>query len=242
MFGTKTFLAAAAVAILVLAGASEAVMAAAKVKRTAHFNVKIENISGAEGVSDGKGKTYPFVLSPGLFVVNHKRHFFFSDGKKANAALEAQAEDGNPEMFYRSLLTRVGGVYLGVFNTPNGQGMPGPLLPGQSYEFTFRATEGMRLNLIAMYGQSNDLFYAPAEAVDLFDANGTPLAGDITGKLQLWDAGTEVNETPGIGGNQAPRQGKPNTGPAEGGRVRSVRDGFTYPETGKVLRVTLSVN
>lgn len=56
----------------------------------------------------------------------------------------------------------------------------------------------------------------------------------------LWDAGTEVNEEPGVGPNQAPRQPAPNTGPSEHGVVRPVRDGYTYPATAEVIRVTIT--
>lgn len=239
MFGRKVFLGLAAAALL-FAGSQGATAANAKAKRTATFNVKIENIGSAEGLPTADGQTYPFALSPGLFVVNHKKQYFFEEGKKADKALELQAEDGNPESLSKKLLTKVGSIYMGIFNTPAGADMPGPLLPGGSYEFTFTGTEGMKLNLIAMYGQSNDLFYAPRVALDLFDKNGNPLNGDITDQLLLWDAGTEVNQAPGIGDEQAPRQKMPNTGKAENGVVQLVKDSFTYPNTKDVLRVTIT--
>ena len=62
----------------------------------------------------------------------------------------------------------------------------------------------------------------------------------ITGEIVLWDAGTEVNEEPGIGPNQAPRQAGPNSGATEGGVVRMVDDGYVYPELSNVLRVTIT--
>jgi hypothetical protein len=54
----------------------------------------------------------------------------------------------------------------------------------------------------------------------LLEANGSPRAvadvrADILQKLAVWDAGTEANEVPGIGANQAPRQAAPNTGAAD---------------------------
>jgi hypothetical protein len=99
----------------------------------------------------------------------------------------------------------------------------------------------MKLNVAAMFGQSNDLFYAPKRAIALFDEGGNPLSGDVTESFLLWDAGTEVNQTPGVGGDQAPRQKSPNTGAEENGVVRPVNDGFAYPNTKDVLRVTISV-
>jgi len=239
MFGKKLVISVAAAAVM-LVGSQAATIVSAKAKRTATFKVKIENIGSADGLATANGAKYPFALSPGVFVVNHKKQHFFDENKKADTALELQAEDGNPESLSKKLLTRVGSVYMGIFNTPAGADKPGPLLPGGSYEFTFTGTEGMKFNLIAMYGQSNDLFYSAREAFDLFDKDGNALTGDITDKLLLWDAGTEVNQAPGIGDEQAPRQKMANTGKAENGVVALVNDGFSYPNTKDVLRVTIT--
>jgi hypothetical protein len=128
---------------------------------------------------------------------------------------------------------------LGVFTKPVGSYMDSPILPGSAFEFTFTASEGAKLNLATMFGQSNDLFYAPANGIDLF-VNGIALNGDITDKFELWDAGTEVNQAPGIGADQGPRQKAKNTGAAENGKVHLVKDGFVYPNVKDVLRVTIS--
>lgn len=203
------------------------------------FKVRIENISTADGLTTADGSKYPFALSPGMFILSDQKENFFRVGKKANSALEAQAEDGNPELLAKEFLTKVGSLYMGVFNMPVGAEKPAPILPGGVYEFTFMAKAGMKLNLIAMYGQSNDLFYAPEKALDLF-AGGEAISGDITDKFLLWDAGTEVNQAPGIGDEQAPRQKAVNTGKAENGRVGLVKDAFTYPNTKDVLKITIS--
>lgn len=225
-------------AFVAVVGANAVTVAAQR--KTATFKVRIENISSPDGIAGHNGAKYPFALSPGMFYANHKSMYFFNEGKKADAGLEAQAEDGNPELLSKKLLTRVGSTYMGIFNTPVGDEKPGPLLPGGVYEFTFKAEEGMRFNLIAMYGQSNDLFYAPTKALDLFDANGTPLSGDLTEQFLLWDAGTEKNQAPGMGDEQAPRQKMANTGAAENGVVGMVKDGFSYPNIKDVLRVTIT--
>ena len=226
-------------AALLVAGLGTSIPAFASKTRSAAFTVRIENISSADGVAGVNGQKYPFALSPGLFYVNHKRSYFFDEGKPASADLEAQAEDGSPDGFSKTLLTRVGSVFMGVFKIPVGSSTPGPILPGGSYEFTFKASEGMRLNLITMFGQSNDLFYSPRGAIDLFDNDGNPLTGDITDKLLLWDAGTEKNQAPGFGDEQGPRQKMANSGAAENGVVTLVKDGFEYPNTKDVLRVTI---
>ena len=96
-----------------------------------------------------------------------------------------------------------------------------------------------------MLGQSNDLFYAPREeGIALFDATGKPIAGAITSQILLWDAGTEINEEPGLGLNQPAFEAAPNTGPDEHGVVRPIselKDGFHYPTVAEVLRVTITV-
>ncbi len=66
------------------------------------------------------------------------------------------------------------------------------------------------------------------------------MSGDVTGQIQLWDAGTEVNQEPGVGPDQAPRQAGPDTGPDEGGVVQIVSDEFSYPDTSATIRVTIT--
>lgn len=236
----QKFAAVAALIFAVVIGIQVNALAFEKTKNRKSFKVRIENISTPDGLSTEGGAKYPFALSPGLFVVNHRKEYFFGEGEKADAALEALAEDGNPELLAKKYLTKIGSIYMGVFNTPVNASMPGPILPGGAYEFTFTASEGMRLSLIAMYGQSNDLFYAPLQSLDLFDEDGNPVSGDITDSLVLWDAGTEINQAPGVGDEQAPRQKMANTGAAENGKVGRVKDAFTYPGTKEVLRVTIT--
>ncbi len=237
MFKNKLIAGAAVIAVLIFGVQQDAFGVGGKKK--AKFKVRIENVSPSGGLVTEGGAKYPFALSPGLFVVTNKKMDFFKSGGKATMGLESQAEDGNPEVLAKSLLTKVGSTKMGVFNVPVGAEGPAPILPGGVFEFTFTATEGMKLNLIAMFGQSNDLFYAPVSAIDLFK-KGVPVTGDISDLLMLWDAGTEVNQAPGIGDQQAPRQGAPNTGTAENGNVGLVKDAFMYPKTTEVLRVTIT--
>lgn len=210
----------------------------AKNKKQMKFKVRIENISTGEQ-TNASGTKYPFALSPGMYVVSEKGMPLFKVGKKANLGIEMQAEDGNPMLLVDTLTGKVGNAHLGVFNTPVGAKMPAPILPGGAFEFEVDAIEGQKLTLTTMFGQSNDLFYAPAKAIELFE-KGQPLNGDITDKLKLWDAGTEVNEEPGTGANQAPRQKMANMGIVEKDVVKLVADNFTYPNTKSVLRVTVT--
>jgi hypothetical protein len=217
-------------------------------QNSTNFKVRIENISKSELMTTG-GAKYPFALSPGLFIVSKGGVELFKVGGKASAGLEAQAEDGNPEILADESKAKYASNPAGVFNTPVGANGPAPLLPGfatgmmvsgGAFEFTFSATKGMKLNLIAMFGQSNDLFYSNKKAIDLFDKKGNAVTGDVTSALSLWDAGTEVNQAPGTGDEQAPRQKAANTGKAENGKVGMVKDGFTYPNIADVLKVTIT--
>ena len=189
----------------------------------AQFTVRIENLGT--------------VLAPGAWVAQRGGTPFFTDGQPdRGAGLEALAEDGNPAELAASLHPN-----SGVFTTPEGADGPGPLTPGSAYEFTFVARPGDRLSFATMYVQSNDLFLAPGDTgIALFADDGLPISGDITDQIALWDAGTEVNEEPGVGANQAPRQAAANTGADEGGTVRLVDDGFTYPAVADIVSVTVT--
>ncbi len=189
------------------------------------FTVKVENVSSKEMQTASDGSKWPFALSPGFWAVHKEEVRFFNEGKPTGQnGLESQAEDGNPSGMVNFLMGHHSGMQHGVFNTPNAAETPGPIGPGGTFEFTLTAKAGMKLSLITMFGQSNDWFYASEPGgIKLFE-NGKPLSGDITSKFFLWDAGTEKDEEPGIGTNQAPRQKAANTGEAENGKVHKVKD------------------
>jgi hypothetical protein len=128
----------------------------------------------------------------------------------------------------------------GVFNTPVGADAPGPLTPGNSYQFHFAALPGQKLHFVTMMVESNDLFYAPVDGLDLFDGGDNPITGDVTDHIALWDAGTELNQEPGVGSNQPLRQAGANTGTADtDNTVRMVDDEWDYPAVDDVIEVTL---
>ncbi|HZE70896.1 MAG TPA: spondin domain-containing protein [Pyrinomonadaceae bacterium] len=206
------------------------------------FTVRVENISSPDGQTASDGTKWSFALSPGLWVLNDKKAGLFTEGKPASKGVESQAEDGDPSGLVSSLtMSHHASSLHGVFNTPIGMMGPGPIRPGDSYEFTFTASPGMKLWLTMMNGQSNDEFYAPDEkGIALFDTKSAPLSGDITAKLILWDAGTEVNEELGIGPNQGPRQKGMNTGVDEHGVVTRAKSEAIYTKNGELFRVTIT--
>ncbi len=119
----------------------------------------------------------------------------------------------------------------GVFDTPAGADAPGPALPGDAYEFSFYAQPGQRLSFATMFVQTNDWFFAPDPAgIELFDAAGEPISGDVTDQILTFDAGTEIDQPVGEGADQAPRQSGPDTGDDDpDATVRTVdRDASDY--------------
>ena len=177
------------------------------------FKVVIENVTTEDA---------PYHLAPGVYVVHTGGEPIFTEGEPAalGEGLEPLAEDGDPSV----MAMKVGWF---VFNTPEGSDMPGPLGPGDgmgpgnTYEFEFQAEPGNSLSFATMFVQSNDLFFAPgAMGIALFE-DGSPIKGDITDQVMLWDAGTEVNQEPGTGADQPMNQSGPNTGEGRG-RYRSL--------------------
>lgn len=231
-----------AAVLTILTGALSATGAFAQMKDNTEvrFTVRIENISSPDGQTASDGSKWPFALSPGLWVIHDREVRLFREGNQAINGLEAQAEDGNPGDLIKALDSyHGGGMRHGIFNTPVGASGPAPIGPGNAYEFSFTAKPGMKLSLITMFGQSNDWFYAPvAQGVELFD-HGKAVSGDITREFMLFDAGTEMNEEPGIGPNQAPRQKAPNTGATENRKVKKAKMSPFFTKTTSLFRVTI---
>lgn len=203
------------------------------------FRVRIENISADSG--------FATPLAPGVWVLHPEGTPLFQPGAPdPGLGLEALAEDGDPAPLAAALADR--GLTVGIFDTPVGASGPGPLFPGEAYEFEVTGTKAVRyLSFASMVVQSNDLFIAPGPSgIDLFGASH-PAAGmeqeaqALTLEIHLWDAGTEVNEVPGSGPNQAPRQPAPNTGPQDPDpTVRPADPGLGYPPASMLVRVTVT--
>jgi hypothetical protein len=195
------------------------------------FTIKVQNISKGEVLKLSNGKTAPFVSAPVLWAVHttSSNPIFVGGQPDAGKGLEALAETGNPGTLSTSLTGAKGVVSVGADDQPVGTTTHGPIIPGQGYQF----------DITAAPGQTNDLFYSNERPIALFDGAGKPVRGDMTLQLSLWDAGTEVNEEPGLGPNQGPRQKTPEAGVPERNAVAHVHDRYTYPSIGNVLRLTI---
>jgi hypothetical protein len=182
---------------------------------------------------------YVSPLAPGAWAVHASGEspVFRTGQADRGEGLESLAEDGDPTTLASSLAGMTGVSASGAFNTPAGASGPGPLLPGSRYEFSFEAEEGEYLSFATMLVHSNDLFYAPAEMGIALFSSGMPIQGDITAQVMLFDAGTEVNELPGVGLHQPARL---NGGMDENGNVRLVDDGFTYPAVSDAVKITIT--
>lgn len=173
------------------------------------FEVTLENISGETAL--------PTPLAPGAWALHARGAPLFQAGRRASPGLEATAEDGGAGALDAELALNPDVQAHGVFDAPVGAQGPGPATPGTTYRFDVLAVPGDRLSFATMVGQSNDLFLAPDEAgVPLFDAAGRPLPDRLLDGVRIWDAGTEADQAPGLGPDQAPRQAARGAGRAEG--------------------------
>jgi len=229
-----------AVSLSVVALALAQVAMAQGAPNATKFIVRVENISKGEALKLSTGKTAPFVAAPTFWALHTgAANPIFTGGQpEPGNGLEQLAETGNPEGLIKYVSAVSGVAAVGANARPLGATGDGPLTPGQAYEFELSASPGQSLSLAWMFGQSNDLFYSNERPIALF-AGGKPVSGDMTAQVSLWDAGTEVNEEPGLGPNQAPRQKSPEAGTVEKQSIAHVRDRYNYPPTAQVLRVTI---
>ncbi len=164
----------------------------------------------SEVLSSRTGTATP--LAPGVYASSSRRNVFYRRNRPDRGrGLEALAEDGDPTQLAADLSARLRGD-VGVFAIPVGSEGPGPLLPGESYEFTVTARPGERLQVATMFVQSNDWFLATKRQGIRFFRRGRAIDKDITSEFRLLDAGTEIDQEPGFGPDQPPRQAGPNTG------------------------------
>jgi hypothetical protein len=158
--------------------------------------------------------------------------------------LESIAEDGGPLTLAEELSDDAGVQSAGTFSVPVGANGPSAIGPGGAYSFSVSASAGDRLSFVNMFVPSNDFFYSPNGAgIALWSSSGVAISGDITNQISIWDAGTEVNQEPGVGPDQVQRQSGGNTGAADSDNtVRLATDTFgNLPSVSSVYRVTISV-
>lgn len=221
------------------------------------FEVRIENVSNRRTLKLSGGGSVAIPLSPGVWAVHTGDSPLFTAGAvEAGLGLKGLAEASLAAPFAANVRGSRGVRTAGVFDEPKGhrRGMPQGavdrataskmLQPGQRFEFTITAHTHDRLSLAMMLAQSNDgLVGTRLPGIELFDAAGTPISGDVTPQLTLWDAGSEVNEEPGVGRNQGLRQGVPYAGDPERKPVRPLAEtefGQVWPSADRLVRITIT--
>lgn len=226
------------------------------------MTVRVENVAPTEFYGPDTSTGGQIWLTPGAFAVHTESNPIFTAGEPASIGLEALAEAGPPTGFegepglVDELQDDAGGmnvVSTGAYtpaetvedpNDPMGD-VPGapPIAPGGAFEFEIESPPGSRLSLASMFVPSNDLFVSPGkQGIALWD-DGSPVEGDVTDAIELWDAGTEPNGQPGVDPDQPPTQESAEQGSDEDGVVRplsEVDDGFEYPDVSAVIRVTVT--
>jgi hypothetical protein len=232
---------AAIIAASIIGGAAFAQSQHDRGDRHRAFIVNVADVSTATTLQTSQGPK-PVPLSPGVFAVYRGSNVLFRAGRDADLGTERIAEDGFTSVEVSGLVGHPRVRDGGVFEQIGGE--LGPAFePGSSTEFRIIARPGDRFSLETMFVQSNDWFYG-FQRLPLFK-NGRPISGDVTNRLRLYDAGTEVDEEPGAGTFQKPNQG-PNdvdVGPSEDEPVQlqsETGDGFAVPPAASVIRVTVT--
>jgi len=123
--------------------------------------------------------------------------------------------------------------------TFQGSGSPALIHPGESTTITFSAAKGEALSFATMYGWSNDLFFAPANpGIAVYDKDGNPIEGDVSGQVRLWDNGTRINQKPGATVS--------HPGTADNQNITEVNgtdaQGNTYLAASQLVKATLKYN
>ena len=209
------------------------------------FELTITNVSTPNTVmTDRADGTVP--LSPPVVAIFTGADPMFVEGDSANIGTERIAEDGFPDEMLSLLQNATNVKSQGAAPSPGGPDNGPALFAGEGVTITFDAEPGDLLQMETMFVQSNDWFYAfSGGPVELFDGN-TPLTGDLTGRLAVYDAGTEADTAPGTGEFQKPVQDADaeDVGPDENEVIRLASQrhpNFTIPANSAVISVTISV-
>lgn len=207
-------------------------------------SLTLENTSQPGDLVASDGSSHDFKLAPGLVILHDADFSLFSTGAVASSALEAIAEDGDPSLLIASLSAREDVFWFEVVSTLDGETYDdAPLSPGDVVTVTSTAAaRGDGLTFVQMFGESNDIFLATTSPLEI----GPDLAGEQVQHIAYFDAGTEVNQEPGLGADQAPRQAAPGDGTPEDGTISALSQevdaaGWSYPPLDQLLSLSLSL-
>ncbi len=214
--------------------------------------VTLANVSvpGALDTSNGAADA---VLAPGVIVVHDGQTRLFEEGQLAGEGMERVAEDGDPAVLVAELQGRDGVVsidYLSAVDDATYEAAP--MYSGELGYEVIDAPQGAVVEVVFMFAQSNDIFGATIAPIAVADLEAAPASGplggegelDLTPRLAWFDAGTEANEEPGVGGDQAPRQVGPDVGTSTSDPIARIDGqdaaGWTMPPLADVARLSVS--
>ena len=206
------------------------------------FLLTLENISVPGAIVASDDSVHDVKLAPGLAIAHDASFSLFEAGEAPKyPEQESLAEDGDPVPL-GGALRDVEGVYETSFIAQVAQADYGsPLVPGDQGVGNLLVPNDAFVTVLFMYGESNDIFVA-ATAIPAEDG------GEATSLLEftdfvMYDLGTEVNEEPGIGANQAGRQAQAGAGEAENGVITVVSGedvaGYTYPAASAIASLSM---
>ncbi|WP_373512962.1 spondin domain-containing protein [Persicitalea sp.] len=207
------------------------------------FKVVIENVSTPNLLPTNRAMgTVP--LSPGVYAIYDGADPMFMLNQPANLGTEHIAEDGATDVLAAAMLANSAVYSSGVFKSAAASGPP--IFAGESIEFMVNAKPSDKLQIETMFVQSNDWFISFKNGGLALFAGNSPISGDMTGQLEIYDAGTEADTAPGTGPDQKPVQMPASTivGPQDSEpNIKVARDrhtGFNVPATASVIKVTVT--
>lgn len=208
------------------------------------FTVTIENVSTPQTVATDRAMGTVPMSPPTWAIYADGDDPLFEVGEKANLGTARIAEDGFPDEMLAILGADSDVKSFAAQTSPGGPDNGPAVFAGESVTFTISAVPGDKFQFETMFVQSNDWFYAfSGGGVELFNGD-TPLSGDLTSRVNLYDAGTEQDTAPGTGPDQKPVQDPmaTNVGPDEDEDIARAaeRHNFTIPSTADVIRITFT--
>jgi hypothetical protein len=177
-------------------------------------------------------------ISPGVVAVHREAEPLYALGlADRGEGLEVLAESGNNTVLSAGMRAAVSSI--GAFDTPVGATAKAAAKPGDAFEIAVSGTPGDRVSFASMFGMSDDWFFATGpDGIALFDEDGSPISGEVTEDVGIYDAGTELDEEPAIGADTGPQQAAPDQGPAD--PIHLVREADYSVPASAHLRVTLT--
>jgi hypothetical protein len=211
------------------------------------LRVTLANVAQADAPWPSSEAPAEIKLSVGLWALHGLDGALLRAGTMATGTgIESLAERGDARVWSEELAAdpTIADVGLIDARVPGQSYETDPIGPGTAREFEIDATLDERLSIAVMFVQSNDMMLATVSEGIALDVS-TAAIHDVTAQLTLWDAGTEENESPGAGPNQAPRQETPDSGTPEDGTVQPIGTtdaaGFTYPDVATFARVEIEL-